>query len=287
MKSNILVIAALLCVSSVSASSYEEYIDRYKTIAIREMNDYGIPASITLAQGILESANGTSRLAVEGNNHFGIKCHNDWKGETLTHDDDAMQECFRKYDNPEASFIDHSQFLKTRARYSFLFELDKTDYQAWAKGLKQAGYATDPNYTKLLTDLIERFNLHQYDLLPPIAETTPKLAPQTDPVSGVKYVRAQKDETYYTIGKKYRIPFGLIYVYNDVDKDSRQPIEGDIVYIRAKKSKCQKCDNHVVAEGESMYDISQHYGIKIHKLYDLNNMPYSAKPKVGQILKLH
>jgi flagellum-specific peptidoglycan hydrolase FlgJ len=141
------------------------YIDTYKEIAIQKMVEYKIPASITLAQGIFESACGTSRLATEGNNHFGIKCHKEWEGETLKHDDDELQECFRKYQRPEDSYNDHSQFLITRPRYAKLFTLDVMDYQGWAHELKAAGYATNPQYADRLISLIERFDLAKQDTI--------------------------------------------------------------------------------------------------------------------------
>lgn len=269
----------------------EAYIQKYCKIAMREMNDYGIPASITLAQGILESAAGTSRLAVQANNHFGIKCHNDWSGEKIYHDDDKRNECFRKYERAEESFIDHSQFLKDRARYSFLFELDKTDYIAWAKGLKQAGYATDPNYPNRLITLIEKYELYEYDKQSFTSKEegvkTPVKLVKEKNESGLKYVYVQKGESYYTIAVKYNIPFGLIYSYNDVDRKTRQPEEGTIVYLQKKKKKITWGEGiHVVEKGESMHDISQKYGIRLHSLYDLNNMPYDSKAEVGQLLKL-
>lgn len=290
----ILVVSAILSanVSYINAAQDNEaYIKKYCNIAMREMNDYGIPASITLAQGILESAAGTSRLAVQANNHFGIKCHNDWSGEKIYHDDDKNNECFRKYDRAEESFIDHSQFLKDRSRYSFLFELDKTDYKAWAKGLKQAGYATDPNYPKRLIELIERYDLHKYDQQSYTSKeenvATPVKQQVTKNESGLKHIYVQNGESYYTIAKKYNILFGLIYKYNDVDRKTRQPEEGSIIYLQKKKKKITWGDGvHVVEKGESMHDISQKYGIRLHSLYDLNNMSYESKPEVGQLLKL-
>lgn len=274
-----------------AAQDNEAYIEKYYKIAMREMNDYGIPASITLAQGILESAAGTSRLAVQANNHFGIKCHNDWSGEKIYHDDDKNNECFRKYTRAEESFVDHSQFLKDRARYSFLFELDKTDYKAWAKGLKQAGYATDPNYPTRLINLIEKYDLHKYDLASFTSKeedvVTPAKLQTIKNESGLKYVYVQKGESYYTIAKKYSIPFDLIYSYNDVDRKTRQPEEGTVVYLQQKKKKITYGDGvHVVKKGESMHDIAQKYGIRIHSLYDLNKLPYDSKIEVGKLLKL-
>ena len=288
-------VAFLILISNVyyisAAQDNEAYIEKYSKIAMREMNDYGIPASITLAQGILESAAGTSRLAVQANNHFGIKCHNDWSGEKIYHDDDKNDECFRKYDQAEQSFIDHSQFLKDRPRYSFLFELDKTDYKAWAKGLKEAGYATDPNYPTRLINLIEKYELYNYDKQSFTSTEegvkTPAKQPKEKNESGLKFVYVQKGESYYTIAAKYYLPFDIIYTYNDVDRKTRQPEEGTIVYLQKKKKKVTWGDGlHVVAKGESMHDISQKYGIRLHSLYDLNKMPYDSKAEVGQLLKL-
>lgn len=274
-----------------AAQDNEAYIKKYCNIAMREMNDYGIPASITLAQGILESAAGTSRLAVQANNHFGIKCHNDWSGEKIYHDDDKNNECFRKYEYAEQSFIDHSQFLKDRARYSFLFELDKTDYKAWAKGLKEAGYATDPNYPTRLITLIEKYELYKYDKQSYVSKeegvATPEKLQTVKNESGLKYIHVQKGESYYTIAKKYNLPFSLIYSYNDVDRKTRQPEEGTVVYLQKKKKKITWGSGvHVVEKGQSMHDISQLYGIRLHSLYDLNKLPYDTKAEVGQLLKL-
>ena len=146
-----------------SQSKTESYISKYSSVAVDEMNKYSIPASITLAQGILESGNGESRLAVDGKNHFGIKCHSNWNGKTIIVDDDEKGECFRKYSNVAESYRDHSLFLSERGRYSFLFAYKKSDYKKWAKGLKKAGYATNPKYASLLIDLIEKYELYNYD----------------------------------------------------------------------------------------------------------------------------
>lgn len=279
-------ILSTLLVLPLYADEYEEYVSKYKSIAIREMYDYGIPASITLAQGILESGLGKSELAVNANNHFGIKCHNEWSGERMYHDDDARQECFRKYDNAEESFIDHSQFLKNRARYSFLFELDRSDYKGWAKGLKEAGYATDPKYPVRLINLIEEHNLHQYDLMTPDVVSV-KVKVQKDSVLNIKHIYAKEGDTYYTLSKLYHIPFGLIYVYNDVSRGDRQPQAGDVVFLQSKRNKCDECPVYTVKSGDSMHSISQKLGVKLLKLYDLNDMPYTAVPVVGQELKLN
>lgn len=159
------VISALLlsALSVFGQTAQQDYIKRYAEMAVREMYRSGVPASITLAQGMLESGNGLSELAVKGNNHFGIKCHKGWTGKTITHDDDRKGECFRRYSSPEESFRDHSDFLRYRDRYSFLFDYKVTDYKSWAYGLKKAGYATDPAYPKKLIRIIEEYGLHEYD----------------------------------------------------------------------------------------------------------------------------
>jgi hypothetical protein len=163
MKNLLLILFLFSSFLGFSQSKSESYISKYSNAAVAEMERYGIPASITLAQGILESGNGESRLAVEGKNHFGIKCHSNWNGETIIEDDDEKGECFRKYSKVSDSYRDHSLFLTEKGRYSFLFEYKKSDYKKWAKGLKKAGYATNPKYPTLLIDLIEKYELYTYD----------------------------------------------------------------------------------------------------------------------------
>ena len=182
-------------------SNIEDYVKVYSEIAMDEMIQFGIPASITLSQGILESGIGKGTLAVEANNHFGIKCH-DWNGKKIYHDDDEEQECFRKYDNPEYSYRDHSLFLSTRGRYSFLFELRKDDYRQWAKGLKKAGYATDPKYPQKLIDLIERYELYKYDNI--ILKKKNKL------------YKVKRGDTLYSISKKFNISIEVIIKTNNL-----------------------------------------------------------------------
>ena len=183
----------------------EDYVKYYSDIAMDEMIQFGIPASITLAQGILESGAGKGRLAVEANNHFGIKCH-DWNGKKIYHDDDKEQECFRKYDNPEYSYRDHSLFLSNRGRYSFLFNLKKDDYKQWARGLKKAGYATDPKYPKKLIDLVERYELYKYDNV--VLKKKNRL------------YKVKKRDTLNSISKKFNIPIDLIKKLNSLQGDS-------------------------------------------------------------------
>ncbi len=177
------------------------YIDEYNDIAILEMIAYQIPASITLAQGILESNSGRSRLSVKGNNHFGIKCHNSWNGKRMHHDDDARQECFRKYEHPLTSFRDHSLFLFDRKRYAGLFELRKKDYKGWAKGLKKAGYATDPRYPAKLITLIETYDLDKYDAFDESFLYAGKVIKKTDDDNRAKYIIVAKGDTLYSLAK--------------------------------------------------------------------------------------
>ena len=162
-KRSVLILFIIYALTVSAQNKTEQYIEQYSQIAVDEMNRYNIPASITLAQGILESGNGESRLATQGNNHFGIKCHGNWNGKTIIADDDEKGECFRKYNKVAESYRDHSLFLTERGRYSFLFDYNKTDYKKWAKGLKKAGYATNPKYPTLLIDLIEKYDLSRFD----------------------------------------------------------------------------------------------------------------------------
>ena len=191
-----------------NSETINEYINSFKEIAKSNMKDYGIPSSIILAQGILESGAGKARLCIEANNHFGIKCHKDWAGETITHDDDALQECFRKYNDPADSYRDHALFLTTRSRYAALFQLEKNDYKAWAKGLKNAGYATDAKYPEKLTTIIERYKLFQYDNevlnLPNVI------------YSNENSHTVQQGETLYSISKKYNITVEQIKKINNL-----------------------------------------------------------------------
>lgn len=195
--------------TTVYADVVKNYIDLYKETAKDNMRKHGIPASITLAQGILESGAGKGRLAQEGNNHFGIKCHSAWDGDTINHDDDAAQECFRKYTHASESFKDHSLFLTSRARYKDLFRLNKDDYQGWAKGLRQAGYATDPKYPEKLTGLIERYELYSYDQEVLGITRTPAVSPNTPTpnaaVADYPTHSVAQGDTLYNISKRYNL----------------------------------------------------------------------------------
>jgi LysM repeat protein len=256
----------------------DEYITAYKDFAVLEMHQSGVPASITLSQGILESSSGNSRLAKEGNNHFGIKCKSDWKGKTIFADDDAPNECFRAYNSVLESYQDHSNFLKSNWRYQELFKLSGTDYKGWAEGLRKAGYATNPKYHDILINLIDRYELHKFDYIQ-----------KTDPVpsqiltlknNDITAVYVKKGETVSDIAKSNDLPEGRIYRWNDLPKGS-EISEGDILYLKPKKRKGNE-KYHTVAEGEDMYEISQMYGIKLKHLYKKNRMEDTLQPAVGE-----
>lgn len=207
-----------------------EYIDKYKNIAIRKMIEYEIPASITLAQGILESGNGRSELAQKSNNHFGIKCHKGWKGKKVYHDDDRRHECFRKYNNPEGSFDDHSLFLTTRGRYEFLFDLRKDNYKAWAKGLKKAGYATDRKYPSKLIDFIETYHLHHYDKLVLKSKNKPYKRSHKNEDVNTQYVIVYKGDTLYSISRNNNLTVEELKRLNNLN--SNEISIGQKLYVK-------------------------------------------------------
>lgn len=269
----------------------EEYIEIYKDDAIREMMKSGVPASITLAQGILESGDGNSPLAVYAKNHFGVKCHSGWKGESMRLDDDAKNECFRKYETVYESFKDHSDFLVTRSRYDFLFELKVTDYKGWARGLKKAGYATNPKYADLLIMLIEKNNLDQYDnyaKVPPrkLAKkrssqilASAQVSHQIRLHNNIKYITIKEGDTFYRIAQDFEMNLWQIYKYNDLNKSDVLKT-GEIIYLQPKRNKAKE-EFHIVKRGQTMRGISQLYGVKLKKLYKKNNMFVGTQPNAG------
>jgi len=277
-------------------NSPEEYIEKYKSDAIREMLMHGVPASITLSQGMLESANGNSPLAVYANNHFGIKCHRGWDGLTFIQDDDTKDECFRKYPNVLESFSDHSNFLSGRSRYAALFELKKTDYKGWAKGLKKAGYATNPRYPQLLITLIETHKLYEYDKV----KEMPSLMPEPEDFANkpilkgrkvllhnrVKYIIVKDGDTYFEIASNLDMMLWQIYKYNDLKKNDKLRI-GQVIYLQPKRNKAKRgYEYHVAKRGETMYSISQKYAVRIRSLYRLNRMVEGSQPDPGQRISL-
>jgi LysM repeat protein len=275
--------------------SREEYIEKYKDDAIKEMLMHKVPASITLAQAILESANGNSPLAMYANNHFGIKCKTEWTGLTFTLDDDEKNECFRKYSSVLESYADHSLFLRSRSWYAPLFELKITDYKGWAYGLKEAGYATHPDYAKMLINLIEKYELYQYDIhsqLPAISSASkPTKLPKTQPVTRPieyrnyrKFTVAGKNDSFYKIANDFDISLYRLFLYNDLDKDA-EIFPGQVIYIQPKRKKAKE-EFHIVQKGETMYAISQQHGIKLKELYAKNLMQPAQEPKPGEKLWL-
>lgn len=293
-----------------SASSYEtivrKYIDQYKGMAMRHMRDYHIPASIILAQGIIESRAGQSELAVKANNHFGIKCHREWNGPAHYQDDDQPGECFRKYRNAEESFVDHARFLTTRDRYKLLFSLDIKDYTAWAYGLKAAGYATNPKYPEILLMTIERFSLNQYDIYDKQVAESPGInqsgnirnlitsqyvyfapGPNSRKVylnNHIQLVFAREGETLVQIARDFRIPSSKLMKFNDIRRAGVLH-EGDIVYLQSKKRKAEY-KLHVVEQGQTLWEISQLYGIKLKNLILKNQLADGIEPFPGSVLKL-
>jgi LysM repeat protein len=265
--------------------SREEYISTFASVAMREMSRVGIPASITLAQGCLESNNGNSRLAVVANNHFGIKCH-EWDGKKIYHDDDRRNECFRVYASPYESFLDHSTFLADRNRYAFLFDLDPDDYKGWARGLKKAGYATANNYASLLINIIEENELHRYDLLVLEGDYKEGEVPASHPARGataaatreiklnnnIEYVLVEPGDTPESLRNELDLYKNELFRYNELDSDAELKA-GQIIYLQPKRRKAAAGNEiHVVEKGQTLYDISQIYGIKLKHLYKRNQL---------------
>lgn len=267
---------------------YEDYIKKYRDIAVEEMKRYHIPASITLAQGLLESGAGYGTLARKSNNHFGIKCGSDWRGKTVKHDDDARNECFRVYKDPKDSYRDHSKFLAGKQRYAFLFDLKITDYKGWARGLKKAGYATNPRYAHQLIDIIERYDLDKYDKKGGLKWMKENPNPHEPYIAnGLLYIIARQGDTWKNLSKEFDISKRKLRKYNDLYKGYELQ-EGDILYLEKKNRKAPKgMYVHVLRNGESMYSISQKYGIRLKRLYKMNKMDFGdAAPKVGTILRI-
>ncbi|HAZ74499.1 MAG TPA: N-acetylmuramoyl-L-alanine amidase [Rikenellaceae bacterium] len=312
MKRLILVLMTVLLSLGAAKNPKLDYIDKYSDLAIKEMKRTGVPASITLAQGILESNSGQSVLASKGNNHFGIKCHNDWSGKSMKMDDNAPNECFRVYPSAEASFRDHSDFLRSRDRYKSLFELKQTDYKGWARGLKKAGYATDPGYADKLITLIEDYELYRFDkgvkvsVKTPLEVETPKVI-ATEPRPGMKFqesmsfsterkvysqngvpfVYAEEGETYSSIAADNGLFLKELLKFNDYDKEV--PLEaGTMVYLSRKKAQGPAGVSKYVVEkdGETLRDIAQRFGIRYAALQKLNIILYGKTLEEGDTVVL-
>lgn len=263
------------------------YIDNYKTIAMAEMKRTNIPASITLAQGILESNHGNSYLAKKGKNHFGIKCHRSWRGQRVyAWDDEKRRSCFRKYPSSYASFIDHSNFLINNQRYDELLLLPNTNYEEWAKGLKKAGYATDPNYAKQLVSIIEKYDLRAYDVLlaSNLCDEEIRAVPFT--YNGIKTLLLGCDVEPETLVRTYGIQLKKLLKYNNLASNDTI-VSGQFVFLEKTKRKGPKgIEQHRVNEGETMEDIARLYGIRLKSLYRRNKMKQGMKPAVGETVSL-
>jgi LysM repeat protein len=266
-------------------SQYLDYIEKYKDEAVEQMQRYHIPASITLAQGLLESGAGRSALTRKSNNHFGIKCGSGWSGRKTYHDDDARGECFRVYKNARESYEDHSRFLAGKQRYASLFKLKPTDYKGWARGLKKAGYATSPTYATKLIELIELYELDRFDNS---RLNGTWIANPHDPflANGLLYVVARSGDTFESLSEEFGISARKLRKYNDLYKGYTLR-QGDVIYLEKKNRRAHKTyKTHIVRPGESMYLISQRYGIRLDRLYKMNDRSADYAPQTGDVLRL-
>ena len=272
--------------------AYSDYFNQWAEVAMQQMIQYRIPASITLAQGVLESAAGKSELALRANNHFGIKC-NGWTGRRSYHDDDERGECFRAYDNAYQSYVDHSVFLSTSQRYRRLFDLKRTDYKGWAKGLKACGYATSPTYATKLIEIIETYKLYQYDEGKEFNKKETVLLQQGEmrniyTSNKNYYIRARRGDTFRRIAEDVDISYRKLARYNERNKNDVLE-EGEIVWLHKKAKKAPKAFKnrpHRVEAGESMYTISQRYGIRLKYLYKMNDLSPDYIIRTGDLIRV-
>lgn len=281
------------CLSAQKTMTPIEYIASFKDDAIKEMYLHKVPACITLAQGMLESGNGNSLLCRSANNHFGIKCHREWGGETFIMDDDSSGECFRKYDNVLDSYSDHSLFLSSRSRYAALFELPTYDYKGWCYGLKAAGYATDPKYPQRLIELIERYKLQDLNVI----ENTPKQTLQVQETlksdmtirevyrfNHIRFVIAKENDSFYKIAHDFNLELDEVLEYNDLLKTDKLSY-GQKIYIEKKRRKALE-PYHVVQKNETLKSVSQLHGIRLNMLCKKNRLKPNDKLKIGDVLYL-
>lgn len=310
----------ILSLQAQRNARFEAYVEQFAPIAMEQMRQHGVPASITLAQGLLESGAGSSRLATQANNHFGIKTGSDWTGPYMLKDDDAPNEQFRVYTDAMQSYEDHSLFLRKHSRYASLFTLEPDDYRGWARGLKAAGYATSPTYADRLIQIIETYGLARFDrpdhaerkeptytlgtpatttvekvLTPSKTSTTLRATRQTatstpkiQMQNGAYYVIAQHGDTYRTIGKRWGVRAGSLLRYNEQQK-GHEPQVGERVYLVKKPARAEKRykgQYHIVQSGQSVHAIAQAYGMRMHTLYRLNRLPGTYTPRCGDRLLL-
>ena len=296
----IFLFASLFVQAQRTNQAFWSYIDKYKGWAIEQMNQYGIPASITLAQGLLESNAGRSTLATQANNHFGIKVGSSWTGPYVLRDDDSRNEKFRKYKSARESYVDHSKFLQGK-RYQGLYKLGKTDYKGWARGLKAAGYATNPNYADALIRTIEMYNLNQFDTgkyrsnakntTAANVTTTSEFWQRHTVYKGNKnyFIIVEVGDDMATISKETGISLRKLYKYNDLPLDYA-PTAGDIIYMEKKRNcasrEFRKNPIHIVEANQSLHDIAQLYGIRLESLCKLNKWEEPKAVEVGEILRI-
>jgi LysM repeat protein len=285
----LVLIGSAFCVFSSFAGeskfSRSEYVESWKKVAIEQMEEHNIPASITLAQGILESGSGNSELALKGNNHFGIKCHG-WEGKQMFLDDDSKNECFRVYKHAQESYEDHSDFLKKYDRYKFLFTYEVTDYKSWAHGLKKAGYATNSKYPQLLIDIIEDLELSEFDYINvPNTKKGPSLIAESKKIENnvnahqvynhenrVKYVVAKGGDTFYKIAKEFGLNLKQLSRYNDFRAEKDVIEEGDVIYIQPKRrGSLFKKKEMIVSSDLTLIELSQVAAVKVKSIKRLND----------------
>ncbi len=316
-----IVLFFLLTISSASFAQQKEavskYISQYKDLAVAEMKRTGVPAAITLAQGIHESGAGTSKLVTASNNHFGIKCKSNWTGESVKHDDDDKGECFRKYPASEDSYKDHSDFLKNGQRYAFLFSLDPTDYEGWANGLKKAGYATNPKYPQVLIKLIEDYGLQHYTFIAlgriPDKESGQEIVSAEEPakvitvannsandkqvvvetknypagqfkINETKVVFVKKGTSFLSVAKQYDVDLSKIFEFNEMAR-TEEANKDQLIYLQRKR-KTGNDEFHLVQPGETLHAIAQEQAIRLESLLELNWLKKNEIPAVGEKLSL-
>lgn len=300
-----LILLMITVQAAFSQLTRETYIQKYQLLAIEEMGRSGIPASIKMAQAVLESGNGNSELSLKSNNHFGIKCKRSWRGGKVYYDDDAKDECFRKYKSVQDSYIDHSNFLMSNPRYAFLFQLAPDDYVGWAKGLKQAGYATARYYDKSLIKIIEDNKLYRLDYKEAFSPLeayrekqklnegmsdkmtiNPFKSHKIVKINGLDAVIAREDDTYEIIAQELDMKPWELYKFNDRQEGYR-PQPREVVYTERKSRRAPKNQlTHIAEEGETMHYISQMYGIRLKPLIRRNRMEPGEQPEAGEIINL-
>lgn len=298
-------------VHAQSSEVIRAYIIKYKDLAIEEMQRTGVPAAITLAQGIHETAAGTSNLVLSSNNHFGIKCKTEWAGPAVYHDDDAKGECFRKYDDPSQSYRDHSDFLKNRPFYASLFSLEPTDYEGWAYGLKKAGYATNPKYPQILIKIIRDYNLQDYTFIAlsgkkdantaEWASNSIKTNPSTSvlgtvaqkqkypsgvfTINDVKVIFVEEGTSFLKIAEEHSVSLSRLFEYNEIPQQDIA-IEDQLIYLQRKR-RTGATKYHVVKSGETLHDIAQAEGVQQQSLIEFNSLPDDLELRAGDKLNLN